>query len=237
MKEQIIELAREAYDEVQAFVAGLDEEQRIAQGTLEHWSAKDAVAHMTEWIARVAMELKGEATPPEPGVEDIDRANAAIYNAYRDQSWKEVMDRLDASLREIARQVQAMSEDELRGTQRLPRSNQRPAWRTIVGTLYTHTLLHLSYIYIERGDRQKALRLNEDMAERLSLLDDSPSWRGTNLYNLACNYALTGEKEKALANLSEALRLAPELVEWSRQDADLVSLHDDPAYQALYPAG
>jgi hypothetical protein len=34
----------------------------------------------------------------------------------------------------------------------------------------------------------------------------------------------------------EALAVNPKLTEWSKEDADLVSLHDLPEYQALYTA-
>ena len=47
-------------------------------------------------------------------------------------------------------------------------------------------------------------------------------------------YALSGNKESALAGLAEALHLNPELTLWSQQDPDFDSLHDEPAYQALY---
>jgi len=51
---------------------------------------------------------------------------------------------------------------------------------------------------------------------------------------LACFYAANGQLEQALVILPEALRLQPDLVEWSKEDADLISLHNLPAYQALY---
>jgi hypothetical protein len=35
-------------------------------------------------------------------------------------------------------------------------------------------------------------------------------------------------------HLPEALRIQPDVVEWSKEDPDLVSLHSLPAYQALY---
>ena len=53
-------------------------------------------------------------------------------------------------------------------------------------------------------------------------------------YNLACCYALAGQAEKAMDALREALRLAPDLTEWSKQDTDLVSLRERPDYQSLY---
>jgi hypothetical protein len=58
-------------------------------------------------------------------------------------------------------------------------------------------------------------------------------WQGTVQYNLACHYSLTGQKSKALETLSEALVLAPELVEWSKQDTDLDGLRGEAEYQEL----
>ena len=53
-------------------------------------------------------------------------------------------------------------------------------------------------------------------------------------YNLACHYALAGEKERAIAGLGAALASNPGLAEWSQQDPDLASIRDEPGYLALY---
>jgi hypothetical protein len=54
------------------------------------------------------------------------------------------------------------------------------------------------------------------------------------LRKLACFYATSGQADKALALLPEALRIQPDVVEWSKEDSDLISLHGLVAYQALY---
>ena len=54
------------------------------------------------------------------------------------------------------------------------------------------------------------------------------------IYNLGCFYARNGEADRAIAAVGEALPLIPSLVEWSKQDTDLDSLRDLPAFQALY---
>ena len=66
----------------------------------------------------------------------------------------------------------------------------------------------------------------------ISLSEESP-FVGTYAYNLACFYALGGEKEQALKRLRQAFELRPDLIEWSKQDSDLDSLRDDPGYVAL----
>ena len=54
------------------------------------------------------------------------------------------------------------------------------------------------------------------------------------IYNTACQHALSGQKATAIAELRQALKLNPGLTEWSKEDSDLVSLHEEADYQALY---
>jgi hypothetical protein len=65
-------------------------------------------------------------------------------------------------------------------------------------------------------------------------LDDSPDWRGLVHYNAACSLALSGNPDSAVAELRRALTKRPSLTAWSKQDADLQSLHEMPEYQELY---
>jgi hypothetical protein len=57
------------------------------------------------------------------------------------------------------------------------------------------------------------------------------------VYNLACFYAQTGQTDLALAALREAFASAPSLRGESREDDQLSSLHDDPAFQAVVANG
>jgi tetratricopeptide (TPR) repeat protein len=49
-------------------------------------------------------------------------------------------------------------------------------------------------------------------------------------YNLACVYAVTGRKEKALSALSRAIGLEPEVRRWALVDKDLSALRDEAAF-------
>src|SRR5947208_1259870 len=53
------------------------------------------------------------------------------------------------------------------------------------------------------------------------------------VYNLGCFYAQTGQPGLALATIRESFASAPSLREGVREDPELVSLRDDPAFQAL----
>jgi hypothetical protein len=95
-------------------------------------------------------------------------------------------------------------------------------------------LTHFSQAYIEKDSMGLALEIQEEMAEALSGLDDSPSWMGVIRYNLACSYSLSGQKEKAIHGLKEALLLNSELTDWSKQDPDFDPIRKEPEYLAIY---
>jgi hypothetical protein len=79
----------------------------------------------------------------------------------------------------------------------------------------------------------RATTLQKRMAEGTASVGGERARRLAD-YNLACFYAKTGQPAAALALLPGALRLAPDIMEWSKEDPDLVSLHTEPAYRASY---
>jgi len=55
------------------------------------------------------------------------------------------------------------------------------------------------------------------------------------LYNLACIYAAVGKKTEAIAALRRASDAGFRDAKWARRDTDLMSLHDEPEFDELYP--
>jgi tetratricopeptide (TPR) repeat protein len=53
------------------------------------------------------------------------------------------------------------------------------------------------------------------------------------MYNLACCEALIGRKEDAIAHLRLAIEQAEQLREFAKQDSDLESLREEPAFKEL----
>jgi tetratricopeptide (TPR) repeat protein len=237
IKAKLFDLLQCAYEEERTFFASLSDDECSAIGTPECWSVKDVVAHVAEWKARVGQRLaaaRRNETPPK--YDDIDEANAEIFEQYCNQSWDDVLEALERAHGELVEQTRAMPESDLVDTERFPWQDGRPLWRSIVGSGYSHSVQHLAQLYIERGQRDYATRIQETAAELLASLDDSPDWQGVTIYNLACHYALSGEREKAIAKLGEALQLNPDLTEWSKQDPDFASIREEPAYRSLYVA-
>jgi tetratricopeptide (TPR) repeat protein len=235
LKARLTDLLQRAYDEEQALVARLTEDERSATGSLERWSAKDIVAHLVEWKARTGQKLAAAARNEPPRTyDDIDQANAEIFEEHRHQTWAEVLEKSQRAHEELVERLRAIPEDDLVDPSRFPWQSGRPLWREIAGNGYSHPLLHIAQFYVERGEREYATQTQETAAHLLRALDDSPSWHGIILYNLACYYATAGQKEKAIDELRQALRLNPDLTQWSQQDPDFASIREEPAYHSLY---
>lgn len=215
----------------QAFISGISEAERQATGTLERWSPKDLIAHNAAWKGDLSRRLAGEELP---AIEDYDDANAEIFASFQGKTWGDVVMYTLVVQNNLEAALERLDEEELEGSEVLGRGDEIPTWRDIAGTACIHPLLHLSENAIERGDPERAVRLHHEALPVLLEIDDSPQWRGNLVYNVACQYALTGDVQKAILQLGEALRLRPDLAEWSQQDSDLASLRDEPTYQALY---
>ncbi len=58
----------------------------------------------------------------------------------------------------------------------------------------------------------------------------------TVLYNLACTFCALQRKSEALDALRKAWNAGFKEADWARRDPDLALLHDEPEFEALYPA-
>ncbi|MEJ2558405.1 MAG: ClbS/DfsB family four-helix bundle protein [Anaerolineae bacterium] len=159
LKARLTDLLQRAYDEEQALVARLTEDERSATGSLERWSAKDIVAHLVEWKARTGQRLAATArNEPPPTYDDIDQANAEIFEEHRHQTWADLLKKSQRAHEELVERLRAMPEDDLVDSNRFPWLNGRPLWRDIAGNGYIHPLLHIAQFYVERGERGYATR-------------------------------------------------------------------------------
>ena len=91
---------------------------------------------------------------------------------------------------------------------------------------FVDALILLAEEYTKRGLYEKGLLIDKRLA-RLKKKD--PIVR----YNLACSYALVGQKEKALVALERAVKLGYRDFEHLEKDSDLKILRDDPRFKSL----
>lgn len=231
-KTRLIELLDRAHADLQAFIATLPEADRSAVGTREKWVVKDAISHLTMWqrltIARVAA-LQRDEEPPN--TDDYLAINDAHFEAYRDRSWADTIAEAEEAHRALVALTQSLSEEELTDPQRFAHATGRALARSIISNGFWHPEAHLAQLYVEQGEVDRANQLQEEVT---TMLEAIPEERRAARYNLACYYATSGQEARALTELASALKITPDLADWSKQDSDLDSLRDDPAYQALY---
>jgi hypothetical protein len=236
LKPSVLELLRRTHEEEQALVEELSEAAREESSTLEHWSAKDLIAHITAWKERQARRMEAAVSgETPPSFDDVGQENAQIFEQYRLVSLSEVEQEADRISAELIAVVGRFPEEELIDPQRYAWTNGRPLVASVLGNGVWHPYTHLTEFYRERGAPQRAVQIQEALTDAVRRMDLPAAMRANAEYNLACVYATTGEPDKALALLPEALGLDPALLEWAQHDPDLASLHANPAFQALFP--
>jgi hypothetical protein len=234
MKRELAELLQKGYQVEREFIAALSDEERSAEGSFEHWTAMDSIAHNAYWRKHHAEDVLAVLAGKTPTHIEDDQINLDVYSQYKDRSWEEVDTLVDAGMKRMGEAIASISEEDLQRDDFYPWEQGRPLWREIVGNIYTHPVIHLSEWHIKRGYPARAAEMYQEMTGQITSLDDSPDWQGTIRYNNACSFSLLGDKETAINELREALKLNPGLKEWSRQDPDFEPIRGEAGYKALY---
>ena len=91
---------------------------------------------------------------------------------------------------------------------------------------YIPALKILGDLYTRSGEYQKGLEVDLQLADLAP--DDAEVF-----YNLACSYALLGEKEKAIEILQKALLLGYRDYIYMQKDPDLANLHSDARFKEI----
>jgi tetratricopeptide (TPR) repeat protein len=233
-RDQLLKILDRGQQAQDAFVSQLSDEQRSATGTYERWSAKDMLAHVAHWKEQRAVRLEALASGKEPPASrpDFEQANAECFERHCGSSWAEVLAFAERAQARLARATRRISDEVL--VRPLAEGQQRLVWEDLVGTAYTHPLMHLAEFYVAQGKHQTVGRLWQEWAELVGPLDDRPEALGLVHYNMACGLALSGNTEQAVTELTRAIKLRPSLLSWSKDDPDLRSLRGMPAYRELY---
>lgn len=232
-KKQVLRLIHYTQNCVQEFTGTLSPADRERQGQVDHWSIKDHLAHLAHWknIFNHRLQIRDTATQK---ITDVDKENARIFEMHRLKPWNEVWAMLIHADEELEHLIRMISEEDLVSTTLVPALSGRPLWQSVISDGVTHPICHLGYLYIDIGQPEAAVTIQERILEDLQSLDDSRHWRGNNIYNLACCYATSGLHDQAMQKLQESLQMNPDLREWSLHDTDLDSLRKREDYRSLY---
>ena len=112
MNTALTELLQKGYQVEKEFVAALSNEERNAEGTFEHWSAKDIIAHNAYWRKHHAEDVLAVLAGKTPTHMD-EQINSEVYSRYKDQSWEDIHTLVDTGLERMGEAIASISEDDL----------------------------------------------------------------------------------------------------------------------------
>ncbi|HZQ08779.1 MAG TPA: DinB family protein [Anaerolineae bacterium] len=232
-RDQLIGLLHQVHNEQENLLAELPAAERHAPSNWGKWAPKDMLAHIVFWEKRFLEDCAQLDAEPRSSA-DFNELNRENFERNAPRSYKEIYAEAERVFTELVAQVQQRDDEELMQSDRYRRFNGNPFSTRLINNSVTHMITHLVQFCDERGDVERARRINEDGVQAALAFDESPAFRGVTLYNLACFYSLHGERDRAVELLRASLPLRADLVEFSKQDTDLIPLHDMPEYQALY---
>lgn len=236
-KDNLMALLNRARAAELAMLDNVSAQEREASGTFERWAPKEVLAHISFWRSRslnnLARVQRGEE-PDNTGEVEFDEINRATFDRNVGRSLEDILAESNQVFEAFITQLNRFGDEELFERNRYPLPGGASVARRALGNAYDHAAAHVGNFYLQRGDRARAFELLEASTAALLEFDTSPEGRGNALYNLACFYSLAGDSDRAIELLREALMTRPDLVEWSKQDTDLDSLRELPAFQGLY---
>jgi tetratricopeptide (TPR) repeat protein len=231
LKNTFFKAIRAAQATLEKMLDGLTNTQKKARGKLDAWSASDILNHIAFYNSHFINQIKAADKGERVLTADyylILNDGIFIRNVEKDFeiARKEERESFEKGLAVLEK----MDADELVDLEKYDFMNHNSTLDRALGTFGWHVSSHVSDFLIQNGELEKAIALQEALTEEYKRF---PTWKGNAVYNLACFYSLQGMKEKALENLKIAFNERPTLIDWSRQDADMDPLRDDPGFQAL----
>jgi hypothetical protein len=236
IKGKLIAVVERGEADQAALVALLSDAEKAAIGEPDHWAVKDQIAHLNFWRDRTLRRLiavRDGVEPPGPSP-DFQPENERNFVNQQHKPWSEIIAESDRLFRETKQVIPQLTDAQLTEPVKIGTDEIKLAER-IVSDFMEHPAEHLTQLYRERGETARAEAQEGATVEVISdLFGKNNTMYGYAIYNLGCFYARAGESDRAIAAVGEALPLIPSLEEWSKQDTDLDSLRDLPAFQALY---
>jgi tetratricopeptide (TPR) repeat protein len=221
------------------FAAALEQEllatRRAAEpGSADCWAAAPLVAHNTEFKHQQVQRLTAIAagtTPPE--FAEIDHGSAAVYQRYAAlpaaavaaDSWQAAGALIDG--------LAVLPDEDLLDPARHPWLRGRMLWLQVIVRGFWHPAGHLGEYYLGHGEPEQAVGVATRAVATAAGLDAPAAARGMASYNLACVQARAGRPDDALAALTEAVGLNPDVRANAARDPDLAALRDSGRLAAV----
>ncbi len=149
-KDELIKNIETEWENLQAALDGLTEEQLHQPGVVGEWSVKDVLAHITAWQTRLITTLfkaeKGFVPDTIEGGPTVDQLNEKFYREMKDRSFDQVWDDLDASYHQILTRLENWKDKDLFDPKRYKWMKGRPFAEYIAGDSHEHYAEHAAQI-------------------------------------------------------------------------------------------
>jgi len=142
--------------ELETELAALTEDQLIQPNTLEAWSVKDMLSHLTAWEAELVTALaksRAGQTPKLSGgtPEADDAVNDQWYHENKDRPLDRVLADLRGVRKQTLRQVEALTESDLGAPKKWLK--QKPLLSYILSSTVEHEAEHIAHLRAWRASR------------------------------------------------------------------------------------
>lgn len=159
-KVSLMPLIERYWNELNAAVSALNEEELLEPGPDGGWSVKDHLAHLTVWervlLARIAMQPEHDIFHMDEATyatAELNTVNARIYEHERNVPLSEVLAAFKQTHQQVFTTLERMSDDELAR----PVFPDDPEFGILLGNVagdtYEHYLEHLTWIRAARENR------------------------------------------------------------------------------------
>lgn len=146
-KAELLTIIQDGYNQFEALLASLNEEQMLMPGVNGSWSVKDNIAHLAAWqnyqAARQEGVLNGVEPPdPAPGCETEDEINEYYYQRSKDLPLAEILADFRASYQRVLAGTQALSWEALNEPFPWYDNDDAPVGAYTLGNTIGHYELH-----------------------------------------------------------------------------------------------
>jgi hypothetical protein len=151
-KKTLIETLRNTRTEWEALLAEVGEGRMTQLGATGAWSVKDVIAHLTAWerrpLAWLTAVRQGATPVPAPWPSNLseEQTNAWIYDANREQSLRDVLDKSRRVHEQFMKELAAIAEEELNVPGRYSWLNGNTFAESIPGNTCEHYQEHSQMI-------------------------------------------------------------------------------------------
>jgi len=232
MKEKIRKIIDVVSVDQRRLLNALSEKEKKEIGSTQRWSFKDVLVHSNFWWNVFLERLQAAADGKEVKVmpDDVNAINDGVLEEHKHDSWDTVLAENARVRQAVLDWLDKLNEKDLTDTELYEWTRGRALYHQFLGDCW-HDEWHFARFLAEHGKLKEGVALQENLVAQLKIL---PEWESIAVYNLACFYSVSGMKEQAISTLKKALKLQPDMKDWSKEDPDFANIRQEPAYQKIY---